>query len=87
MNAVKRGQRKAFRRDDKERRRRRITVDDLLSACSPQVCKFNHDHYDDDGLPLLCNDCSGPIHYNYDAEEYEHDDPYAPACFLIGDAF
>lgn len=35
-----------------------------------------------EGERMKCDDCGKPIHYNYDAEEYEHCD--GSSCFLIG---
>lgn len=32
---------------------------------------------------LHCNDCGLPSHYDSGDENYHHDDPQAPACFLI----
>lgn len=32
---------------------------------------------------LHCNDCGLPAHYDSGDEQYHHDDPRAPACFLI----
>lgn len=32
---------------------------------------------------LICGDCKRPMHYDRDLENYRHDDPSAPACFLI----
>lgn len=31
-----------------------------------------------------CADCGHPCHYDYGDEQYHHDDPETPACFLIG---
>ena len=44
----------------------------------------NHAHYDEESAPMLCNDCGAPTHYDYGLEQYRHDDPATPACFLIG---
>jgi hypothetical protein len=41
-----------------------------------------HDHTDEDGAPLRCPDCDQATHYDMDAEDYRHDDPTAPPCFL-----
>lgn len=60
-----------------------------LTCTNPQ-----HDHtttVDRDGLtvdapiPMTCNDCCLPTHYDETIEAYRHDDPDAPACFLIPD--
>lgn len=32
---------------------------------------------------LVCGDCGAPMHYDYGDESYHHDNPEAPACFLI----
>jgi hypothetical protein len=50
----------------------------------------NHDHEGYDlngnptGLPMRCADCGAPAHYDYGIEDYQHDNPAAPPCFLIG---
>lgn len=50
-----------------------------------------HDHrttIDRDGMPadppipMLCNDCGVPTHYDSTVEDYVHDDPSHGACFL-----
>jgi hypothetical protein len=52
-----------------------------------------HDHtttVDRDGMnvdlpiPMLCNDCALPTHYDEAIEDYVHDDDEADACFLAG---
>jgi hypothetical protein len=34
-------------------------------------------------VPMFCNDCGLPTHYDMGVETYVHDDPAAPACFLV----
>lgn len=36
------------------------------------------------GLPMECNDCEQPSHYDTAREWYFHNDPNAPQCFLSG---
>lgn len=61
--------------------------------CTYGTCNYKeHDHtttVDRDGndldtpVPMLCNDCGQPTHYDEKTHEYRHDDPNAPSCFLI----
>lgn len=34
-------------------------------------------------VPMFCNDCARPTHYDEAVSTYVHDDPEAPGCFLI----
>lgn len=34
-------------------------------------------------VPMICHDCGVPTHYDYGDEDYHHDDPETPPCFLI----
>lgn len=65
-------------------------------ATDPTACTIEtHDHYGqiesaengtgiDTGNDLLvCADCEAPMHYDYGDDAYHHNDPDAPACFLI----
>lgn len=38
---------------------------------------------DTDGEAETCADCGQPMHYDEAIEDYQHDDPDAPDCFLI----
>ncbi len=64
--------------------------------CTFGSCRYpGHDHTDEtdpdgpDGedLPklvgIVCRDCERPTHYDDKAQDYRHDDPVAPDCFLI----
>jgi hypothetical protein len=49
-----------------------------------------HDHFTNDPDDnrtadggRLCNDCGAPCHWDDDVEDYYHDDPATPSCFLI----
>jgi hypothetical protein len=33
-------------------------------------------------VPMVCHDCGVPTHYDTGVDDYRHDDPEAPACFL-----
>lgn len=35
-------------------------------------------------IPMMCNVCGVPTHYDYTDEAYHHDNPEAAPCFLIG---
>ena len=37
----------------------------------------------DQPVPMRCNDCGRPTHYDERLGDYRHDDPAAPDCFLI----
>lgn len=53
---------------------------------TPENCTLaTHDHYDEDGSPAKCVDCGAPLHYDFDAEDYRHDDPNAKPCWLVHD--
>lgn len=68
------------------------------SACSPSSRECTnpaHDHFgqiehaENFGEPvpaddrLRCGDCGLELHYDRGVEDYRHDDPAAPACFLV----
>jgi hypothetical protein len=36
-------------------------------------------------VPMRCNDCGQPTHYDEGCEWYIHDDPDSEACFLTSD--
>ncbi len=60
----------------------------ILPCVNPQ-----HDHTEpadpDDTnarlVPMRCHHCTLPSHYDYGIEDYRHDDPDAPGCFLKPD--
>lgn len=49
------------------------------------VCEHpNHDHYHAGEIaPMACADCGAPMHYDYGVEDYVHDAPEHPGCFLV----
>ncbi|MCX5122013.1 hypothetical protein OG992_33150 [Micromonospora sp. NBC_00362] len=61
--------------------------------CTHGTCRFAaHDHTTSQGpdgadldaaVPLRCRHCDQPAHYDRRLEEYRHDDPAAPDCFLV----
>ncbi|MCL7456403.1 hypothetical protein M8I35_04325 [Micromonospora sp. MSM11] len=61
--------------------------------CTHDTCAFpTHDHttaYDPDGhdlskaQPMRCRHCGQPAHYDARLDDYRHDDPATPDCFLI----
>jgi len=61
--------------------------------CTYGTCHYaKHDHTTTQGpdgqeldppVPMRCNDCGQPAHYDEKLEDYRHDDPAAPDCFLI----
>ncbi|MGI5214836.1 hypothetical protein [Plantactinospora sp. CA-290183] len=61
--------------------------------CTYRRCAFNaHDHtttvspngqHLDSDVPLHCGGCGQPAHYDARLEDYRHDDPAVPDCFLI----
>ena len=43
-----------------------------------------HDHDPHAGEdPPVCHDCKRGLHYDSAVEDYVHDDPDAPGCFLV----
>jgi hypothetical protein len=66
-------------------------VPNMLDTCSA-CTNPEHDHTTnidrhgmetDEPIRLLCAHDDRPAHYDYTVEMYAHDDPAAPACFLI----
>jgi hypothetical protein len=61
--------------------------------CTYGDCNFaGHDHTTTQGpdggeldapVAMFCRDCGQPTHYDEKAQDYQHDDPAAPDCFLI----
>ncbi|MEV0810949.1 hypothetical protein [Micromonospora sp. NPDC050200] len=61
--------------------------------CTHEACTFaTHDHtttQSPDGedlhtaAPMRCRHCGQPAHYDSRLDDYRHDDPAAPDCFLI----
>lgn len=61
--------------------------------CTHGTCRFAaHDHTTSQGpdgadlnaaVPLRCRHCDQPAHYDQRLDDYRHDDPAAPDCFLI----
>jgi hypothetical protein len=37
----------------------------------------------DPPIPMMCVDCGVSTHYDSTVEDYQHDDPDAPPCFLV----
>lgn len=64
-------------------------LQDMLGTCSNP----DHDHdtpidrhgrdFTGKSFVMRCNDCGQPTHYDRGVEDYRHDDPAAPGCFLI----
>jgi hypothetical protein len=55
--------------------------------CTVGACpNERHDHYGEneygDTIALTCDGCGRPLHYDYDIEDYRHDDRVAE-CFLV----
>lgn len=67
---------------DKSRRAAAWKREKKRRACSPGCTLSRHDHFNDDGTPMFCEDCDLPTHYDYDLELYRHDDPSQPDCWL-----
>ncbi|PZG15605.1 hypothetical protein C1I95_19220 [Micromonospora craterilacus] len=61
--------------------------------CTYGDCAFDaHDHTTvkspdgadlDDAVPMRCQHCGQLAHYDARLEDYRHDDPAAPDCFLV----
>jgi hypothetical protein len=61
--------------------------------CTAGTCRYpSHDHTTtvgpngedlDQPIPMLCDHCRQPVHYDENLHTYRHDNPTAPACFLI----
>lgn len=69
------------------------TIADLRAAVAASraargAC-INPDHDHERPLrmpgPLVCPECDAPQHYDSAVEDYRHDNPETPACFLIRD--
>jgi hypothetical protein len=55
-----------------------------MTYCRPDACvnPDRHDHFGEDGEPMLCAHCGLPTHYDSGSEWYHHDDPDEGPCFL-----
>lgn len=51
----------------------------MTGRCDGKTCTdSDHDHFEDDGLPMRCVDCAAPCHYDYRSESYRHDHDHSP---------